>query len=387
VAQRDSLFTPRFVGLWAFSFITFFSAFQLLPAIPFRILQLGGNKAEAGRFLAIYTLSSAFAAPLTGTIADHLGRRRTLIAASLLFIGFSVAYGLITNLPLLLLTAALHGAIWSGILSSSSAIMAELIPESRRTEGFAYWGMASTGAVAVAPAVGLWIFHYGWLTLCLELAAISAGMAIAATRLATRDTHRIEERPALKDAWDWGVIRPALSLSAISFGYGGITSYAAIVAVERHIEPHSIYFTVFAVTVILVRIFTSHLGDRLGPLRILYPSLLAVPLAFGLLAIATTLWQVVVSAILFGIGLGSAFPAFVSYILQRSDARHRARTFGSIIWAFDIGIGSGSFVIGMIAQHYSLKAGFEFAAVLACLSIPILMTATRNEQRAMSNEQ
>src|SRR5207253_1413529 len=119
-----------------------------------------------------------------------------------------------------------HGAIWSGILSSSSAIMADLIPESRRTEGFAYWGMASMGAIAVAPAIGLWIFQYGWLTLCLELAAISAGMAIAATRLAARDAHRTEERPALRDAWDWRVIRPSLSLSAISFGYGGITSYA-----------------------------------------------------------------------------------------------------------------------------------------------------------------
>jgi len=374
---RDPLFTPRFIGLWTFSFITFFSAFQLLPAIPFRILDLGGNKADAGRFLAIYTLSSAFAAPLTGTIADHLGRRRTLIAASLLFIAFSVAYGLITYLPLLLLTAAIHGAIWSGILSSSSAIMADYIPDSRRTEGFAYWGMASTSAIAVAPAVGLWVFHFGWLTLCLELAAVSAGMAIAATRLATRDSHRIQERPALKDAWDWGVIRPALSLSAMSFGYGGVTSYAAIVAVERHIEPRSIYFTVFAITVVLVRIFSSHLGDRLGPLKVLYPSLLVMPLAFAILAVATTLWQVVVSAILFGIGLGGAFPAFVSYILETSDPRRRARTFGSIIWAFDTGIGTGSFVIGAIAQRYSLAAGFEFAAALACLSIPILMTATR----------
>ena len=378
--SREPLFTPRFVGLWAFSFITFFSAFQLLPAIPFRILQLGGNKAEAGRFLAVYTLSSAFAAPLTGTIADHLGRRRTLIAASLLFIAFSIAYGVITYLPLLLVTAAVHGAIWSGILSSSSAIMAEFIPASRRTEGFAYWGMASTGAIAIAPAVGLWIFQFGWLTLCVELAVISAGMAIAATRLATRDAHRIEERPALKDAWDWRVIRPALSLSAISFGY------AAIVAVERHIEPHAIYFTVFAVTVVLIRMFTSHLGDRLGPLRVLYPSLLAVPIAFALLAIATSLWQVVLSAILFGIGLGSAFPAFVTYILQRSDPRRRARTFGSIIWAFDTGIGLGSFVIGMLAQRYSLAAGFEFAAALACLSIPVLMFSTRKDEGGMRAE-
>jgi MFS family permease len=373
--SREPLFTPRFAGLWAFAFVTFFSAFQLLPAIPFRILDLGGNKAEAGWFLAVYTFSSAFAAPLMGTIADHLGRRRLLIAASLLFIVFSIAYGLITSLPLLLIIGAIHGSIWSGIMSSSSAIMSDFIPESRRTEGFAYWGMASTSAVAVAPAVGLWVFHFGWLTLCLELAVISALMAIGASRIAAIDAHRSGDRPPLREVFDWRVIRAAASLATVSFGYGGITSYAAIVAVERHIQPKSIYLTVFAVTVVLIRITTSHLGDRFGPLAILYPSFIAVPLAFGLLAIAQTRWQMVVSAILFGIGMGSVFPAFVSFIIEATDPRRRARTFGSIIWAFDTGIGSGSLVIGMFAQRFSLTAGFLFAMLLSCLAIPIFRTA------------
>ena len=78
---HDALFTPRFVALWSFSFVTFFSAFQLLPVIPFRILALGGTKAEAGWFLTAYTFASAFAAPVTGAIADSIGRRRVLTLA------------------------------------------------------------------------------------------------------------------------------------------------------------------------------------------------------------------------------------------------------------------------------------------------------------------
>src|SRR5438128_10995697 len=176
----EPLFTPAFAGLWVYAFVTFFSAFQLLPAIPFRILNLGGSKAEAGWFLSVYTYASAFAAPLMGSIADHIGRRRLLITASILFIAFSIAYGVITNLPLLLIVGAIHGSIWSAILSSASAIMSEYIPVSRRSQGIAYWGLASTGAIAVAPAVGLWVFHFGWITLCLELAALSVLMAVGA---------------------------------------------------------------------------------------------------------------------------------------------------------------------------------------------------------------
>src|SRR5438046_7332250 len=99
-AAREPLFTPRFAMLCAYAFITFFSAFQLLPAIPLRILQLGGSKAEAGWFLSVYTFASAFAAPVMGTIADHVGRRRLLITASIVFVGFSAAYGVIRDLRL-----------------------------------------------------------------------------------------------------------------------------------------------------------------------------------------------------------------------------------------------------------------------------------------------
>ncbi|HYM60520.1 MAG TPA: MFS transporter [Thermoanaerobaculia bacterium] len=375
----DPLFTPQFAGMWVFAFITFFSAFQLLPGIPFRILELGGTKAQAGWFLAVYTFASALAGPLMGNIADHVGRRRLLVTASILFVGFSVLYGVVRVLPLLLIIGAIHGSIWSGILSSASAIMSHHIPESRRTEGLAYWGLASTAAVAVAPAVGLWVYHFGWTVLCTELAIISAMMAIWASRLPLSDAdQQPEEGPSIRTAFDWPTIRASLTLTTISFGYGGVTSYAAILATERHIAPRSIYFSVFATTIVLFRIATAHLGDRYGTKQMLYPSLACLPAAFAILAIAHQRWEMIASAILFGIGFGGAYPAFASWILDNTDFRRRARTFGSIILAFDIGIGTGSAVIGVVGEHYGLGHAFALACVLSCLSIPIFaMTSKR----------
>src|ERR1043165_1153818 len=180
MAAPERLITPRFASLWLYSFVTFFSAFQLLPAIPFRIIDLGGSTAAAGSLLSGVPLASAFSAPLMGTIADRVGRRRLLIVASLAFCGFSVAYGVITNIAVLLAVGVVHGALWSGLLSSASAIMTDYIPESRRTQGLSYWGLASVLAVSVAPAFGLWVFHFGWLTLCLEMATLSVIMTVGA---------------------------------------------------------------------------------------------------------------------------------------------------------------------------------------------------------------
>lgn len=374
----EPLFTRRFLAMWVFAFVTFFSAFQLLPAIPFRILELGGSKATAGMFLTVYTFASAFAAPVMGSIADALGRRRMLVTASLLFIGFSILYGVVTWFPLLLIIGVVHGALWSGLMASASAMMSDLIPITRRTQGLAYWGLSSTAAIGIAPAAGLLVYrHGGWGVLCAELAVLSAVMTIWSARLPIADDASLKPAlPALHETWDLPVMVTSLSLAAIAFGYGGVTSYTAMYAIERNVHPDSLYFSVFAATIVLIRVSTSHLGDRFGARAILYPAFAAVPISFAVLAFAETRTTFVISAILFGIGLGSAYPTFANFILSNTDPARRARTFGSIVWAFDTGIGSGSLLMGLLGEHYSLSRAYLVAAGVSLLAIPIFAASS-----------
>ncbi len=373
----DPLFTRRFFGLWTFSFVTSFAAFQLLPAVPFRILHLGGSTAQAGWFLSVYALASAFSAPLMGNLADHIGRKRMLLTSSLLFVVFSLLYGVITIVPLLLAVAIVHGCLWSGLIASASAIMSDFIPESRRNEGLAYWGLASTAAIALAPAIGLIVYErLGWVALCVDLALLSMFTFAWASRLPV--VHQsMETAHSLREAFDLQLLKPALSLSVICFGYGGVTSYVAILSRQRGITPESLYFTIFAVSIVLVRILTSRLGDRLGPKAMLYPSYGAIPIGFAILSIASTRLEIVASATLFGIGMGGAYPAFANFLLMNTDPKRRARTFGTIVLAFDTGIAIGSLSIGAIGQRFGLGTSFAVAAALSCLAIPIFVVASR----------
>ena len=316
-----------------------------------------------------------------GTIADRVGRRRLLLVASLAFCAFSLAYGVIPHIGLLLAVGVVHGALWSGLLSSASAIMTDYIPESRRTQGIAYWGLASVAAMAIAPAFGLWVFHFGWLALCLEMAALSAMMTIGALFIHDPTKPHERHRGALAEAWDWRVIRITLTMTVASVGYGGITSYAALFAVQRHVEPKSIYLTVYAVTIVVLRVFFSHLFDRVKVKTLLYPALALVPVAFAILGFATMRWQMALSAVFFGIGWGAAYPALATFILNNTDPARRARTFGSIMWAFDTGIAVGSLLLGAIGQRYGLGRAFLAAAALSCFAIPIFAWTSRMIRR------
>ena len=136
--EKPTLFTPLFFLMCGFSFTVFVSVFMLLPIAPFHILDLGGSTTQAGLFLGGLTFASAVSAPLTGALADRLGRRRVLITSSLVIAVFSVAYGLAGGARVILTLVIVHGLFWSGLLSASAAYMTDLIPESRRAEGIGY---------------------------------------------------------------------------------------------------------------------------------------------------------------------------------------------------------------------------------------------------------
>ncbi|PYQ53778.1 MAG: hypothetical protein DMF78_08135 [Acidobacteria bacterium] len=129
------LFTPRFFLMCGFTFTVFLSAFQLLPTAPYHILELGGSKLAAGLFLGFLTYASALSAPLTGGLADRLGKRRMLIGCSLAIAGFSAVYAVLPDYRILLALVLIHGVFWSGLLSASSAYITDIIPAHRRAEG------------------------------------------------------------------------------------------------------------------------------------------------------------------------------------------------------------------------------------------------------------
>ncbi len=379
-APPTPLFTRRFFMMCGFSFTVFLSLFQLLPTAPFRILELGGTTAMAGLFLGMLTYASALSAPFTGALADRVGKRVLLLVTSVAIAGFSVAYAASRSYWLPLVLVFFHGLFWSGLLSASSAYMTEVIPESRRAEGIGYWGMATMLATAMAPWLGLRVYRHGWGWLCAEAAVLNLVMAAIAWRLppdstfAARLTRDHFLGPRLVE---WRVVGVALALFLCSFGYGGITSFVAVVADRNGVTPRSIFFTAFALTVLVTRLFSGRIADRVGHRRVLLPCLALTTVGLGLTAFAHTRLQVVVAAAVFGLGFGNQYPAFVSYVLDFVSSSRRGSAFGGILAAFDTGIGTGSIAVGWLAQRIGFGGAFGVAAALSAFSIPYFLWAER----------
>jgi MFS family permease len=345
--------------------------------MPFRIIALGGTRFSAGLFLGFLTYASAFSAPITGAFADRFGKRRMLVVCGALLTLLSALYAATHSYQVPLALALVHGLFWSGLLSASAAYMADIIPESRRAEGIGYWGLSTIGAIAVAPSMGLWLFHQGWLWVCAAAGIFNLGMTGIAWSLQETQPARSGAPIFSHELVDWRMMKLAFTLFLYSFGYGGITSFSALYADSLGVTPKGIYFVALAAVIIVSRPFSGPLADRIGARRVLLPSLLLIAVGLVILPLSTTRAGLIASAVVFGSGFGTAYTVFVTHALKHVDPARRGAAFGGILAAFDTGIGTGSISIGFLADRFGFGAAFGLAALLAALSLPYFLAAEK----------
>jgi MFS family permease len=184
----------------------------------------------------------------------------------------------------------------------------------------------------------------------------------------------------------------SVSLFLYSFGYGGITSFAAMYADANAVTPKGIYLTMLALVILVTRPMSGRLGDRVGYRRVFLPCLVLISLGLALLAMAATRTSMIVSAIVFGVGFGTAYPVYVGYVMRDVSPIRRGAAFGAILAAFDTGIGTGSTGMGWIIEHYGFQSAFGAAAAVSALALPYFVIADRvlhgrprNHQSAIAN--
>lgn len=368
----------------AYTFTVFVSVFQLLPTAPYHVIDLGGGTVAAGLFLGFLTFASAASAPFTGAIGDRVGQRHVLIAVSLVLSAITASYAVIQDHRLMLAVVIVHGLFWSGLLAASGAYMTSTLPESRRAEGMGYWGLSSVLAIGVAPAIGFWMYRLGWVALCMELTALNLLMALIAWRLP--DDRHGAHGPSPEEAdhlhaplqvIEWRVLLLSIALAMISFGYGGLTSFAALYADALGITPRGIFLSAMAVSILAGRLFFGRSLDRIGHRHVLVRCLALPPIGLALLAFATGRPTFVIAALVFGAGFGLMHPAYTAYVMARVPFRRRGAAFGAMLAAFDTGIGLGSSTLGWVVQQTGFRRAFGLAAIIAAAALPAFVYAER----------
>jgi predicted MFS family arabinose efflux permease len=133
---------------------------------------------------------------------------------------------------------------------------------------------------------------------------------------------------------------------------------------SAHVGTVGLFFTSYSSAAILLRVLFGWVPDRLGPLKVLYPSMICIASAMVVLAIAQHSPMVALAGVLAGLGHGYAFPILSALVVARANPADRGSAVALFTAVFDAGILIGSPTLGAVAEGFGYRSMYGVAGVL-----------------------
>ncbi|MEM9714828.1 MAG: MFS transporter, partial [Actinomycetota bacterium] len=164
--------------------------------------------------------------------------------------------------------------------------------------------------------------------------------------------------------------------------YAAFASYAPGHAEDVGLDDAGTVFTVYAATVLIVRLVGAKVPDRLG-LRTTSTAAL-VTIATGMLLMATlqTPWGLHLAAGVYAVGQSLLYPALFAAAVNSVGDDERSQVVATFTMFFDISTGIGGLVLGVVAGFGGPVGAFLAGSVMATVGLLALqaLLADRADQ-------
>lgn len=348
-------------------FFLFTGFYMLLPTLPLFIKQMGGNEAQVGLAVGVFMLSAVIFRPIVGVLLDRFGRRPFIVWGLLLFSLAMYMYNWIGGIVVLMGLRILHGMSWAFSTTAIFTAITDIIPSARRGEGMGWFTTAMTLAMAVGPMFGIWVTeNLSYHALFLFAVGFSAGALIL--MFSAKMPFKPQSASRKIELFEKSVLPVTVAVFFLNIAYGGITAFVPLFANSLTVNSGA-FFLVYAATLVLSRPIAGKLSDRHGEKFVIIPALVMTISALITLSLSTGLFGMLISAILYGIGFGSAQPALQAATIRLANPDRKGVANASLLTAIDLGIGLGAIMLGWVSQYTSYQLLFTISAVSVGLSL------------------
>jgi MFS family permease len=348
-----------------------FTSFQLfMPCLPLYIRAQGAAEDIIGLVVGIFTISTISFRPFVGRLLDTRGRKGIYLFGLGVNICAMIAYKYVPTVALLIPVRLLHGIGWSASTTSATTIATDVIPVRRMGEGMGYYGLGTTLAMAVGPMIGLSIFNrWGFSSDCnvalgLALASVLLALTIKSTPIKPARTAQPQ-----RSLFERQALLPAMIMACTAQLHGAIVAFIAIYAAGFGIDNIGIFFTVYALALLLTRPIAGRLIDRNGYTAVLLVSFLFLAATVPILYHAHQLALFILAGITYGLGIGAGQPTLQTMAVNGVSPERRGAANSTFMIGFDLGMGLGTVIWGLAAKAFGIQ--FMYALNI----FPIILAA------------
>jgi predicted MFS family arabinose efflux permease len=381
--MMEKLWNTDYCKVMTANFSLFFAFYVLTPLLPLYLSEhFGASKDVIGLVLSGYTVTALIMRPFSGFLVDSFPRKTVLMVSFAAFAVFFAGYLSASVLLMFALVRTLHGGPFGALTVANSTVAIDVLPSSRRTEGIGYYGLSNNIAMAVAPTVGIFVYKYThsfellfWIALIVAFLGLAVDATVKLPPKAVQKPKTISlDRFFLLRGWLLGV-----NMIAFGFCFGVLSNYLAIYGKEVMgiTGGTGTYFMLCSIGLILSRLqggkalrqgrVTHNAAGGMVISLVGYTLFILLPNAVGYYA----------SALLIGLGNGHMWPAFQNMTINVAPNSQRGTANSTILVSWDLGMGLGILLGGIISEHFGYAAAFWTVVVVNAAGVLTYFIYTR----------
>lgn len=382
--MKEKLWNSNFVKAMLGNFLLFFAFYLTMPLLPLYLKDtFHADKDTIGMVLSGFVVAALIVRPFSGFIVDNFPRKQVLLICYFFFFLFFGGYLIAGTLLIFSIVRTAHGFSLGATTVANSTIAIDVLHSTRRAEGIGFYGLSNNLAMALGPSVALWVYHlYPDFNYLFILSLIMAGIGfLVVSSIKPREqviTKRNEplslDRFFLIKGW-----RAGMSIACFAFAYGVLSTYLAIYGKEvlGVTSGTGTYFMLLALGLMLSRL----LGSRtLRQGKITQNAAIGVSISlcgYALFAAVPEMWAYYLSAIVIGLGNGHLFPAYQTMFINLAPHTQRGTANSTLLISWDLGIGIGVLIGGVIAETFGYGVAFWGAVLLELLGVALYFLVVR----------
>jgi len=374
--KSQSLWTPAFALLCCAQFLGSSHHSLLQPTFPLYITSLGGTPLKVGFVLACFAVTSVVFRPLIGGWADRWSEPRVL-TCGLLLLAAAVFFCFIPFPEVTMFANALRGIGWAGLSAGGYSLLALSAPPQRRGEASGYYSGVQASGTILFPAVALWLIDApfgGFHAVFFVAIALAASGAAAGGILSSRAPQPAHDRRAVPSGPWWREIlnvldREIILASVLSFAshvtFPAVASFLVLYAREIHVDNLGWFYVASGTTSLLARPLLGKVSDNIGRRRALLHCIILQALALMALAYAGNLAGLIISGMLYMVGLAMASSTTLAIAMEQAKPERRGRAMATFSVALPLSNGVGALICGALIQWFGFFWMYNLTAVIA----------------------
>ncbi|MBI3136127.1 MAG: MFS transporter [Bacteroidetes bacterium] len=376
---------PKDFWLLCVSTLLFTLSFNVILPELNTFLESIGEGENKWAVLVPWTISAMLLRPLSGKMADVVGRKFVIVFGTLVSILAAFFYPLAAFLAFFFMLRFFHGFCAGFQPTGASALAADLIPEKIRGEAMGFFSISISLGFGIGQALssplkqllgmdGLFysVAVFGLLSLVLIF-------PVKETKHRRKDFRISDIIPRPAEIIAPEVFVPATVMFLITICTGFYMLLIPDITTHLGIENKGLFFFTHMVSSLVVRYLAGRLSDRIGRRK-------STVLGLAVFALATLLMTVVNDRSLFlfcgfiyGVGTGIISPTIMAWTTDLSHPEKKGRGLATMWMGLEFGLMIGAFggmyLYGNDPNQFPLI--FGIAAVILITIIIYLLTVGR----------